>query len=545
LEARVPFVLEALKQFDVLASDDWTSALGAGLLQTAQAEQIRRTVYEELLSLAFDLLDGNAQRRNGLSAKAAASQALAYLAKAERSYRPTKAFYSLRARCGSALGDEATAQTDRQLADHTGATIAVDHILRGRAAFDAGQFPEAVQALEAALRLEPTNMWSLMWLGGCLCHLGELREGSGRFAEAVGIFSGCILKRPDHAHAYYWRSRAYAGLRRSVDALTDINMAIELDPKRADIWNHRGVIYYDHLAQFDKAIADYTKAVELDPKNEVYQHNRGFAYSKLGQWDKALTDYAKAIELNPNYAPAWNGRGMIDCDHFAQYDKALAEFSRAIEIDPKFFNAWRNRGVAYRKSGQMDNALVNYSKAAELEPNNSDVHNDLGLVLWYQGKLELALAEYRKALSLDPNLGTSLWNLSMLLANGPDPKLRDPNQAIELAKRGISLGGDAGWWQTLGWAYYRAGSWKDSIAALEKSVQLMPAGADAYQWLFLAMNHWRLGHQEEARRWYARADEWIDHNKEKLDQQKQQSGPMTDAFRLRVEAAELMGLKKM
>src|SRR5262249_62163732 len=121
-------------------------------------------------------------------------------------------------------------------------------------------------ALGSALLLERSSLWALMWLGGCWCQLGE---GPGPFAEhfagAVGIFSGCILRRPDHAHAYYWRAGAYTGLRRSADALADLATAIELDPKRADAWNQRGLIYCDHLAPFDKAVADFSQAIQLQP----------------------------------------------------------------------------------------------------------------------------------------------------------------------------------------------------------------------------------------------------------------------------------------
>src|SRR6185503_6667979 len=131
-----------------------------------------------------------------------------------------------------------------------------------------------------------------------------------------------------------------------------------------------------------------------------------------------------------------------------------------------------------------------------------DYHNGLGIALTKQGKIAESIAAYRRALELKPDYGPSLWNLAVVLANGPDPTHRDPLMAIDLANKGIQREGHGGWWQTIGWAYYRAGAWKNSIAALEKSVELNPAGADADQWLFLAMAHCQLGHKEEARKWY-------------------------------------------
>src|SRR5205807_535649 len=169
------------------------------------------------------------------------------------------------------------------------------HVLRGQAAFDAKQLAEGVQAFEAALHLEPTHYWSLMWLGYCLCDLGQRRED---FAGAARVFTGCILKRPDHAHAYYCRANAYSKLRRYEEAVADSSRAIELDPKHALAWYNRGVSY-NKLGQSDKAVGDFSRAIELGPKHAPAWNNRGWAYSKLGQPVKAVADFSRAIELDP------------------------------------------------------------------------------------------------------------------------------------------------------------------------------------------------------------------------------------------------------
>ena len=62
-------------------------------------------------------------------------------------------------------------------------------------------------------------------------------------------------------------------------------------------YNNRGIAYGD-LKQYDKAIADLTKVIELYPEPAKAYNNRGNAYLGLQQFDKAIADFTKAIDLD-------------------------------------------------------------------------------------------------------------------------------------------------------------------------------------------------------------------------------------------------------
>jgi serine/threonine protein kinase/tetratricopeptide (TPR) repeat protein len=271
--AAVPFLLEALRRYAILERDDWTTTLKDGLLGKDQVERLRRTAYEELLWLADDVL--RRQQEHGtertLSSEEAARQALVYLDKAESAHPPTQALFTLRAFCRKTLGDEAAAQADTQRKVQTPATIALDHFLRGLAAHDARKLADGVQAFEAALRLEPTHYWSMLWLGACLCDLGR---GPEDFLGAVRVFTGCIMNRPDHAHVYFCRAKAYSKLGRYEEAVADYSRAIDLDPKHVSAWEYRAVAYFQ-WGQPDKAFGDFAKAIDLSPTAAHTLTNRG------------------------------------------------------------------------------------------------------------------------------------------------------------------------------------------------------------------------------------------------------------------------------
>ncbi|MBI1921769.1 MAG: tetratricopeptide repeat protein [Geobacter sp.] len=133
-------------------------------------------------------------------------------------------------------------------------------------------------------------------------------------------------------------------------------------------YNNRGTAYRDK-GQLDPAIADYTRAIELDPKYAHAYNNRGNAYNDKGQLDPAIADYTRAIELDPKFVTAYNNRG---CAYYGrgQYDQAIADHTRAIELDPKYALAHFNRGNAYREKGQLDQAIADYTREIELDPKN-------------------------------------------------------------------------------------------------------------------------------------------------------------------------------
>lgn len=62
---------------------------------------------------------------------------------------------------------------------------------------------------------------------------------------------------------------------------------------------------------YDKAIADYTEAIRLNPEFAAAFHNRGETWLNKGEFDKALADLTEAIRLNPNNERSFNNRGNI------------------------------------------------------------------------------------------------------------------------------------------------------------------------------------------------------------------------------------------
>lgn len=128
-------------------------------------------------------------------------------------------------------------------------------------------------------------------------------------------------------------------------------------------------------------------------------NNRGLAYKNKGQWDRAIADYSESIRLNPDDAQVFNNRG--NAYYFnGQLDRAIEDYGDAIRLQPDLAAAFSNRGNIYRKKGQFDRAIEDYDKALHFEPDNAQAFADRGLAYEKKGKAIQALRDFNKAYAL-------------------------------------------------------------------------------------------------------------------------------------------------
>jgi tetratricopeptide (TPR) repeat protein/serine/threonine protein kinase len=466
----VPLVLQALDCFAILERDDCSAFLGAGLQGSQQVEQVRRAAYEQLLWLADDVVKRQEEHRSGerLSPQAAATAALRYVKQAENAHPPTRAFYALRAGCYKALGETDAYEADRQRAEKVAPTLALDDHLRGVAAFDAGKYEEAAKAFESALLREPTHYWSLMRLGYSLFRLGLDHDDRGAIALAVTSFTGCILRRPEHGMAYACRGQSFSTLGRYDQAVADLSRALELDPNDDFSWSHRAIVW-NKLGQHEKALADDSRAVALNPKDAMHWSNRGLDQGSLGHAEKALVDYNEAIKLDPSRSIYWSNRGDA-YRALGQFDKAIADFSKAIALDSKNPEGWAGRGVVFiEKRDPPEKALPDLSRAITLDPTNVRAWFNRGKAHIRLVQPDKAIADYSKAIELDPKHALAWAGRGVVYCDylGQARKaIDDFSEAIKLDPK------DKVMWFNRGVAYSNLGQHDRAIANFSEAAKL-------------------------------------------------------------------------
>src|SRR5262249_30866125 len=108
----------------------------------------------------------------------------------------------------------------------------------------------------------------------------------------------------------------------------------EVPHNRAVAFYNRGGIYKERK-DYDRAIADYSEAIKLDPQFINALLNRGMAYDAKGDSDGSAADFGRVIELKPDDPLAYYNRGYIRCWRKHDYDGAIADLSKAIDLGSK------------------------------------------------------------------------------------------------------------------------------------------------------------------------------------------------------------------
>ncbi len=173
------------------------------------------------------------------------------------------------------------------------------------------------------------------------------------------------LSRKDFAVAYYNRGLSNRRLAANDKALADYNKAMEYDPKDSEIFNNRGVVY-EAMGELDKALSDYNKAIEFDAKNDVAYSNRGDIFWKRSDFTKAEVDYNKAISLNPKKATHHTDLAVTFATT-GRYDRAITSATRAIGLDDKSDQAHSVRGFAHYFMADYAKAAADFRRAVDLE----------------------------------------------------------------------------------------------------------------------------------------------------------------------------------
>lgn len=161
---------------------------------------------------------------------------------------------------------------------------------------------------------------------------------------------------------------------------------------------------------------------------EVY-HIRAGAFFLLKEYESAIANYERAIAINPRYENPFFGKGTTYLE-LKDYQNALECFTSAIKINPMYFSAYLGRAWVYFVTEDYLAAVQDYTKAIELQPNHETTYYNRGLSYEKLDNFESALEDYRKLLELNLTEDQYLLELTEAKVVELEKKIEDPQYRI-------------------------------------------------------------------------------------------------------------------
>ena len=183
------------------------------------------------------------------------------------------------------------------------------------------------------------------------------------------------------------------------DADAAKNLHDELPPKEAAKACMAAAEELEKGGHAEQAVFLYEKAQSHDPDLKTVSHRLAAIYDAQGDGVRALAEYQKALQSEPKNADLLNDFGYY---HYRRQNFTEAEswFRKALDIEPNHAKVWTNLGLTLAELGRLDESFQAFSKAV----GPAAAHSNLGVLLAKQGRVEQAKQEFHQALALDASL---------------------------------------------------------------------------------------------------------------------------------------------
>lgn len=404
---------------------------------------------------------------------------------------------------------------------------------RGQALAELQEYTAALEQFAQVLELSPDYPPTLLARGEVYLELNLAYDASLDFEKALKAVRG-------NPRAMFGLGKSYVLIGRADEAIRLLTRVLEQedDPNRAEAFRFRGMAY-GALYQFDKAIADLRRSIEIDPAPHE-------TYFELGQVDLLSEDYAAAIDelarAIDHYVPPKGRENDANAQIYilghlrkamahielgkkatdeatrqAAYQAAIDESQRMLgQLNDKspYTAASRSlglmtRGIGERMLGKLGAAITTLSQALELDPTLGEAYFRRGICLHLIGEDRMALADFQHAFYLmlitDPFSGRPYYDPRPRLWEGfLHAKLGDYRAAVKAYGDAIAESDRyTPAFVNRGLAYMMMGEYEKAIADLNDAIRIEPTNGDYF--FKRGVAHEQLGELEKARDSFASA----------------------------------------
>jgi tetratricopeptide (TPR) repeat protein/S1-C subfamily serine protease len=259
----------------------------------------------------------------------------------------------------------------------------------------------ALRAIQTALSIQATDP-SLYLVQG------DIQRSLNLLSEAQQSYDRALALKPT-AYGYIQRGVVAAQQEDYASAKANFSRAIELQPKDYFGYVGRGLMEFG-FGNSDAAIADLTQAASLSPgaspSRPIITMTQGLAYLGVGQYSQAIAAGNEAINgFIPGKTPAailpqsYLLRSLAQSNN-GNLPGAIADMTQLIQLQPKNAIAFQNRGEYYLRSQDPQRAILDFNQAIALDPGSAEAYQSRGQAYQQLQQFTAAQGDLNKAIAL-------------------------------------------------------------------------------------------------------------------------------------------------
>ncbi len=350
---------------------------------------------------------------------------------------------------------------------------------------------------------------------------GNYLERGGQSDEAMNVYQNYLKRQVQHPLVTQTLARMQSGSKAEplISSVSD-GVAEALFSLSSALSDQSGIEFALVYAQL---------ALEMRPGFPVALTLLGDIYEDMEKHQNAISAYER-VPVGSALRPNAEIRVAVNLERLGDNDKAEKLLRAAIERDPEALEPVLTLANMYRSSDRFEEGEKFYTKAiemsGEIEPRHWTLFYFRGICLERSKRWPEAEKDFRKALSLNNDQPLVLNYLGYSLVD----KGEKLDEAIEMIRTAVKLRPNDGYIvDSLGWAHYKLGEYKEAVKHLERAVELRPDDPVINDHLGDA--YWRAGRKLEAGFQWKHAldndpeEEEIEKIKKKLEQGMQDDAP--------------------
>lgn len=293
------------------------------------------------------------------------------------------------------------------------------------AMIDKGELDRAAARIEAVLKTRPNDL-------NALTQKVRLLVLKKQFVETETLANRIVVRDPKNKIALNARGVAKRdGKKDFVGALADFDKALAVDPEYPQASFNRAITLYNgKLGQKSEALDAFSYAIEINPENATARAMRGRLFNEFGRYKLALLDLNKALSINKEL-PIYSDRAYAQLLLYAAGDRSVFtglanDAETALRADPTNATALAIRSLVNVARSDKAGSAADVQKAFEIDPNNYLTWMALGYVKRLNKDLAGAFDEFEAAYKIVPK---SVWALDDLFKAAGDAKDSYPKAA--------------------------------------------------------------------------------------------------------------------